>query len=329
MSINTTPIYDVRVIRLIKSTRKNNLARFYDSEDDCAICMGHFDVMRVEKLEKDAHNPLEAIQADSSSSHYGLSKQEEIPGRGEENFIYPLYILRQCSAVSADQSTDRLNAFWDKKTTYTVVSRFHCDAVTDSKSTPYSDVLISRLKMERKNNGGASLSKGVFDGTGDIRVRVQLPGQDPAVETEAWVAFYDSLELGDIVGIAKGNSISAILEVQRHLYESEWVSDIYTYCSICKDIFHAEDEQFAQMLEANDRLLSSAYLSYISTRFSVNHLREAENYLDALAQESGIELGMRYFVTGTADLIVDWGRRSEKVFLRIMRCIARAGCQRQ
>lgn len=324
MSINTPPVYDVRVIRLIKSTRKNNLTTFYDSGDECAICLGHFDVIRVKKLAQGAHNPLEAIQLDSSSSHYRLSKREELPGFGEENFTYPLYILRQCSAT-ADQSTDRLDKFWSKKTTYTVVSRFHCDAVMEPRSKPFPDVLISRLKMERQNNGGASLSKGIFDNTGDIRVRVQLPGQDPAIETDVWVAFYDSLELGDIVGIAKGNSISAILEVQRHLYESVWVSNVYTYCGICKDVFHAKDEQFVQMLETNNQLLSSACLKYISTRFSVNHAQETETYLNALEQDSGIEMGSRYFVTGTADLIIDWGCRSEKVFLQIMRYIARSG----
>ena len=47
---------------------------------------------------------------------------------------------------------------------------------------------------------------------------------------------YDSLELGDVVAILKGNSLRIILQIQRWLYESRYVSDAYSYCGICYDL---------------------------------------------------------------------------------------------
>ena len=324
---NTSPVYDVRVIRLVKSTQKNDLAWFYNRQDNCNICLGHFDVMWTEALSQGPHDPLGAIQSDSNipwgHGYRGADDQNEIPGLGEENFSYPLYILRQHSAENFQQSVDSLNKFWEKKTTYTVVTRFHCD--TMEESDPFSKLLVSRLGMDRSTDSGVSLSAGKADGIGDIRVQVQLPGEEQSVKTTVWVTFYDSLELGDIVGIAKGDSIAAILEVQRHLYESKWVSDAYTYCGIHKDYFQVDDDAFAQMLERDKHLLDCAHISYISTRFSVNHVMEAENYLSKIDEISGIRGEARFFVTGTADLIIDWSCRSETDFLKIMRCLVLSG----
>ena len=327
MTTNTNSVYDVRVIRLIKSTQRNNLARFYNSKIDCNICLGHFDVMWVDGLPSGTCNRLEAIQSDSNvpwgHNRRGTDGQGEIPGIGEENFSYPLYILRQYSPANSEQSANCLDKFWDKKTTYTVVTRFHCDAMGESE--PFSELLTSRLKMERSTNSGSSLCVGESDGIGDTQILVRFSNQTETIETRIWVTFYDSLELGDVVGIVKGDSIAAILEVQRHLYESKWVSDAYSYCGIHKDYFHAGNKEFAQMLERSGPLLDCAQLNYISTRFSVNHVEKTEAYLDTMEQLSGVECGERYFVTGTADLIIDWSQRSETDFLKIMRYLVRSG----
>lgn len=324
---NADPVYDVRVIRLVKSTQKNDLAWFYNRQGNCNICLGHFDVMWTETLSQGLHDPLGAIQSDSNIPWglgcRGVDDQDEIPGLGEENFSYPLYILRQHSAENFQKSVDSLDKFWEKKTTYTVVTRFHCD--TMEESDPFSELLVLRLGMNRNTDSGVSLSAGKVDGIGDIRVQVQFPGEKQSVETAVWVTFYDSLELGDIVGIAKGDSIAAILEVQRHLYESKWVSDAYTYCGIHKEYFQVDDNAFTQMLERDKQLLDCAHISYISTRFSVNHVMEAENYLNKIDEISGIRSDARFFVTGTADLIIDWSDRSETDFLKIMRCLVLSG----
>ena len=48
----------------------------------------------------------------------------------------------------------------------------------------------------------------------------------------ASVVFYDSLELGDIVGVVKSNSLTVAMKILQHLYECPVVSDAYTYCGV-------------------------------------------------------------------------------------------------
>lgn len=324
MNTSIKPVYDVRVIRLVKSSSKNSLAWFYGSQYDCNICLGHFDVMWTEELLQGETTPLETIQYDSNKSWGNVGQSHDgdiIPGIGEENYAYPLYLLRQLSD-DKNQSINRLNNFWSQKNIYTVVTRFHCDVMEEDES--FSELLLSRLKVDRKTDTGVFVRKGEDDQVGDIRVQVQFPehAPNPGIEADVWVTFYESLELGDIVGIAKGSSVAAILEVQRHLYESKWVSDAYSYCGIHKDYFRANDVEFKQLMEMNSPLLDCTQLNYISTRFSVRHAKNAEEYFKKTDGFIDIEAGARYFVTGTADLIIDWGTRSEKIFLEIMRCIA-------
>ena len=68
MNTSIKPVYDVRVIRLVKSSSKNSLAWFYGSQYDCNICLGHFDVMWTEELLQGETTPLETIQYDSNKS---------------------------------------------------------------------------------------------------------------------------------------------------------------------------------------------------------------------------------------------------------------------
>ena len=142
-------------------------------------------------------------------------------------------------------------------------------------------------------------------------------------------SFYDSLELGDVICVAKGDSIVAILEAIRHIYECPIVSDAYTYCGIDKGLIRDENK-FLQMLSRKRTVLAETYTDYVSTRCSVKKAVEAESFFKDIAKKT-TGTYPRFYVMGTADTIISWdaiepnGKLTEENFLKIMRAIATSG----
>lgn len=302
--------YDVRVIRLIKTTNSNSLQNFFDSEKENGyICLGHFDIMKIDSLPNDK-DPLEAIQFDSR-----IIRGKNI---AEENYVYPLYILQQHDDIEQSEIKNAHKNFWEKETNYITVTRFHCDSV-DTGDKSFREILSERCKnrtirIDEQNKVKIELSECCQDCYDKLSVYIT---EDLSVEV--FIAFYDSLELGDIVCVARSDSIAALLEVQRHLFECEVVSDEYTYCGIHKDFF-GSDELFKEKTEASSDLLDTATVDFISTRCSVKLALEMDLFFGELRKKDILK-GKQYFVTGTADAVIDWGTLSEKKFLEAMRGI--------
>lgn len=290
--------YDVRAIRLIKTTKATPLSKAI-SEENCYACLGHFDAMQIEKLSLEQDPILAAIERDGTA----IPASAEWVQRDGLNYVYPLYALQQLAAYDEQKELD---LFWETDTNYTVVTRLHCDG--GEKERKYKECLRDSCNRD----------------AGDCR-RISLIS-DPSHKyvTEAVVSltqtenarvsltFYDSLELGDIVGILKSNSIVAALEVQRQLYSCSVVRDAYTYCGIHSALFSKDEQVRASHISWLPS--EEIRIAHISTRFSVKAATIADQFFVAAQWDKG----HRYFVTGTADVFVDHSLCSELQFLSLI-----------
>lgn len=313
MSENS-PAYDVRVIRLSKSASTKTLREFMNEEcgryqecdryQECSryICLGHFDMLQAIPLPPSTF-PLKTIQDDIQKGCHGQQTAE--------NYCYPLYILKQLSragqtpaeAQTVKKARGDLKNFWVAKRNFFFVSRFHCDHI-DSSKVPFSQSLEERCRSFDRIDPDMPLSIST-----DIKGYISYHTNDSS--EVASVVFYDSLELGDIVGVIKSDSLTVAMKLLQHLYECRVISDAYTYCGVDRALLRCED--FLGNLPPDRQFPLETYqMIHAATRFSVKYAQSADKLLQPLKKE----LGSVDFVTGTADVIVKWVPCTEAEFLR-------------
>ena len=309
MEGNPSFLYDVCVIDLIKSLSVDVLKNFIAIEkSNSYFCLGHFDIMLAKRF-SGLQFPLEVIQ-NSTHSRDDASWEKLIT----KNCRHPLYALKQ--TTSEDCTTRKeLDQFWNMNCNFLLVSRFHCDRVGhDSHSMSFSQEL---LDYSRKETTDSPISHLTIDQ--ETKAYTQylehtvVPALPPKETVAAAVVFYDSLELGDIVGFIKSNSISTAMGVLQYLCGSQIVSDAYTYCGVTSELlkFNYSLSQVQELALKNHTLTST------TTRFSVKLAKRADVLLQDLKNQ-GAHIG---FVTGTADVIVNWRTCSEWDFLSCIRKI--------
>lgn len=306
-------IYDTHVIRLIKSTAQRELTGFFSNDRMVYVCLGHFDLIDVKKLQADSptSSPLEVIRKDSLECHCKVNDQNGKLTKIEENFAYPLYILRQFEDSAEGQNAiSNLNIFWSLDTNILVVTRLHCDRIEESSAT-FPQILSKRFKDDQEVKG-ITYEDGTHE-NGYITLNISsINNVNLTNPINVYVAFYESLELGDVVGVIKSNSLAAILMVLRQLYESDVVRDAYTYCGIDQKLFDGDEDKLIETVNGRDNLLGDIFLPYVSTRFSVKDIYCADNFLNKVFKDNSKD----FFVTGTADIVIDWSNRTELDFLK-------------
>lgn len=295
-------VYDVRAVRFIKATKgkttlENRVAQY--------VCLGHFDQFAIDSLPENGNavsQPLRAIQEDRVQDN---EKRYE----NAENCVYSLYMLQK---IEDSQGKERLRAFWERESVFMAITRIHCKSLDDFQTissglqnyciTGKKDEKLLTLCPEVSNNGPVVTLKAAVAGAG-------IPEKD-CVEC----VFYDSLELGDTVSVMKSASLSAILEVVRYISTASNVRDTYTYCGILFDCL-PPDSTGKCMVNPNARI------QHLSTRFSIRNVRLAKKYFECLGnklREQGGRIDGQFYVTGTADHLIQWDTCDEATMLNIV-----------
>lgn len=319
--MNESYCMDIRAIHMTKSSSQYPIQRFAEenvSKKNTFICLGHFDVLRIEGIQNcspctdsdvSQFHPLEAIRdyADNQTIQQNLTA----------NTTHILYIIKQIETTEPSQQKKSFNDFWDRENNYTVISRFHCDKVPDeeefteeqgSSDQNFINILEERCKLNKENEN-VSLYGIINDGF--IAENVVLHN-GAEVKTSVFATFYDSLDLGDIIGVFKGNSLEAILELQRHISEAPIVSDDYTYCGIATSLIGSEysvlEDNIKKQIE-----LQNAILPYVVTRFSIKLAKAADSYLKFFNDHN------RSYVLGNEDIVLTFGPCKEETFLILIK----------
>ena len=280
---------DIRVIDLIKASKgtklKNYSANTTDSEENTYICLGHFDIIEIRALNdfrKQTENQAEPTVFtriwEDFKSKWATVKLEQ--------HIYPLYLLR-------DKNTTQTQSFWKLKSPCIIVSRVHFDKLNLEVS--YQETLISALKNGDQENPDPSI--------GDVELQFE--------QGTVYCALYKTLELGDTVVIIKGNSLNACLEAPQRLMKCDGVGDVYSYCGIHHKLFLLDElsdipEDYFQDNKATVEDALQQPIPYVSMRFSIHSAFYATQFWKILKVRDKEMLDQVYFVTGTADALVEY-----------------------
>lgn len=322
--------YDVRVVRMAKSTPNTKLPDIINKMEEIeerrslrnipsnmCICLGHFDVMMVDRLkpvEGKSDRPLKQVSQDYNKA-WDLQRMLKFPTSlgpypQEENYYYPIYMLLQYNQEYSIQQR-WVEQFWSFQTNYTVVTRIHQDYDSIIQKNERFQIVLQNRLMEISNEENKTVFPSVakvFDAYFEVEViRKDIVGVE--TKNKVYYIFYDSLELGDVVCISKSDSLSAILEVQRWLYESPDVNDAYSYCGI-----HFRNFTDNTNFPKNDKKMRMNYLDYVETRFSVGSSDYAWEFFDACNDKG-------YFVTGNADALMQYHNLTEIRLLENMKKI--------
>lgn len=305
------PKYDVRVIRMAKSTPTTTLISSMRSMKlanriNACVCLGHFDVMTLDAINSDnSHTPLEAVRKDSdllwNLACVSRGKCDgQIPTM-EENYYYPIYLVKQLKNNKGNSNYQSINDFWSWGTNYIGVTRFHQDRTTYSENnSSFAEILSDRLM----NITNPVITEATM--SGEVVILEVRPHGGKDVQFGVQCIFYDSLELGDVVAVIKCDSITATLEIQRHLCECPAVSNAYSYCGLNYGLFLDSPELNLNSIKNREKLIG-INLDYVSTRFSVKNAQTAWRQMDKISYRS--DAG--YVVTGNADVIIDCCNLSE------------------
>ncbi|WP_294702556.1 hypothetical protein [uncultured Flavonifractor sp.] len=325
MDEQSTTIYDVCVIELIKALDFSSLKRFLTTkESNIYLCLGHFDMIKAART-CDVAFPLTAIQ-----EHIQRSSINNSPNcRLSENCFHSLYMLKQL-AISDQQTRNELDQFWAMDCNFFCVIRFHCDQVQKTcTDQQFSDILLTRSRTlpghDKISSENYPFSQLLIDNTtrsytvyrekspnslqGDGTEAVLTQDAQEALHVAGAVAFYDSLELGDVVGIVKSNSLSTAMNILQHLYGCDVVSNAYTYCGVERGLLQ-QDHTLLLPAERSDPL-NAHTLTHPTTRFCVKLGWKADYLLRKLQPYTS----RITFVTGTADVIIEWKPSTEREFL--------------
>lgn len=304
--------YDIRVVRMAKSSSHTKLTNILEKMADITknrkeenrpenmnLCLGHFDVMMIDGETAVEKNPLHWMIDDyNKTSDLGRMLgqiSEEERKRSDATSYFPIYMLLQIVEPSSEVM-HTLTEFWGLCANYTVVMRLHRDRSNGQE--PFRNLLLERLKCIDEDEGGVCIR---CDKTvSDFYANFAVEGNGIRIHC----ALYDSLELGDVVAILKGNSLRMILQIQRWLYESKYVNDAYSYCGIRYSLL-----QKAIMPEKQIKRIPKTKIDYVETRFSVRNSDIAWNLLDKSGRKG-------YFVTGSSDALIHDENLEEPLLLQ-------------
>lgn len=309
--------YDVCLIRFEKTANCFDKGNKVTPQSPDYICLGHFDRVTVEPLTNQSYSNMSPLQV--------IGKNIKNNSHIDDNHIFSLYLLRETGAAS-----DCSN-FWNINANYCSIIRLHCDL---TKIGEVDEPIITQLESYFSNLNDSSVK---YVQLGLLRVGI----------FDISYIIYDSLELGDAVVVLKSNSIVAMLEVARCLNFNCVVRDTYTYCLIHTSLLeqasseethkpsersvtdNAQQKNNSENVPTTDlqSVVQQPMLNYAATRFAIRDAYAADQFLSDIGIQTNQTLNYpkAYFITGTTDLIVEWGQCTENVFVQHIKKIAKKG----
>lgn len=288
---------DIRVIDLIKNT--NGLLAPGNGGKEVYACIGHFEVMEVQKVTvAETQSPFEAIWDN-------LCSREDY---GDERHAYPLYLLRN----------GNMDNFWALRYPCMVVSRVHLDQPPfQRKLNDFIWDCIQSIANDKSISLGSQPDDSKY-------YELKVDGN------QVYCTYYQTLELGDIAVILKSCSLTACLTVAKSLMEHRAVGNVYSYCGLHRDLFlpkrmdefSLKNNLYINSISDSDKKTEikkalTKTLPYIMMRFSVHSSRLADSMWKELKIQNGIK-----FVAGTADAVADLSGKTCFDLIKIIRTLS-------
>lgn len=266
-----------------------------------------FDLRVVELSKASRENPLckKLKEADNNSyvclGHFDFLRISHLPGdeplkrveedfKTRDNYNYPLYILHDST-----ENPEALTSFWNTKFCFMTVSRIHF--------IPTAEKGAERI-WEALKSLGDPIPSGKRAGELSIKVK----------EEPVHCVFYRTLELSDLVVVLKSDSILSCLHAIRRMMEVAVVGNVYSFCGVHGKLCDPQiDEAIARWdmtcSRQSAKKAMEEVIPYASMRFSVIATRNAKLFWEQAKRSV-------YFVSGTADAIINFSGASMKDLVR-------------
>lgn len=305
---------DIRVIRMIKCSSGCSVRNFVQKNkkrNNACVCLGHFDAILIDPVPtgneggKTERCPLEYIRQYTD---------EQVKSSEATSNAHLLYIIKQVEEETAEGAKAKFQEFWNEDSNYTVICRFHCDedekdekGGKGGKGGKENMHAIQKLEKRCREFGNeqpqSSSASAVEEPKNNVPI-IHIPPQQGNLEAPVQVVFYDSLDLSDIIGVFKSNSLAAILTLQCFLGDAPVVSDDYTYSGVSTRLL----TRASKLIKVDSAL--NAVLPYVATRFSIKLAKAADTMLKKLRVKP-----KTYYVLGNEDLLVLYGECQERKFI--------------
>lgn len=273
---------DLRVINL---DRLRNLAEPQIGENEW-IALGHFDKLEVVHLGKSGKENLSR----KVDLQLILENNQSISQLDGEVLSYrqPLYILHEFNK----QEFEQVENFWSLDSPFMLIARVH------SKLNDQEDFeLFVNECIGENDNGRMPKSYKAIE-------------KDTLVGKDVYYILYRTLELSDVILVAKSKSIEKLLRTVGRLYYLPCVGDTYSYFGI------AENEIYGSSGSASDK----DKIPVMLTRFAVKDARACHEFLKKFMNKSIKPRFKRpVLVTGNEDIMAVLPNLSSKKLCAALR----------
>lgn len=254
---------DVRAIIMEKSAQQKS--ECITCPPDAWLALGHMDWISVETLSTPSIDSI-GVCLDQVKL---CSQRLSVDQASDSMYYQPLYILREFPLEKQKQ----INQFWEKQAAFMTITRIHSAGQGQSS---FEDVIDQQMR------GIAQ----AYDGE----------PQEEKLGDKVIYLYYRTVELSDVILIAKSDSTSSLLSCIGRLYTLEATGDLYSYYCIARsELYSAE----------TSKACSNDCIPLISTRLSVRSAAECRNRIKELQvmfpHKEG-DSSPAFFITGIEDI---------------------------
>ena len=270
---------DLKAIIMEKNIRKGDRPSLYPIEGWLAL--GHMDWIQIQTVPG----------VDCSSRGIYLQQMKEysqsLYNSGSPKSIYrqPLYILREFPSATRE----KVDHFWSWPSAFMAVTRIHSNGQGQKQ-------LEADIECQfRKNNG----NKGSY-----IFPWSEIPTRTERLEHRVMYICYRTLELSDMILVAKSDSAEALLSCIGQLYFLPDAGDVYSYYCVGMN----------ELSPTGGQAVDDDCISLLSIRFDVRDAQACRPLIQALQSHLAPQSAKAYIITGMEDVnLITYDNSSQKL----------------
>ena len=197
----------------------------------------------------------------------------------------PLYILREFSSTEREL----VDYFWKRPSAFMTVTRIHSNG-------PGQSCLEAAIERQlQRSDDSFKCSASPWS---------KVPLDTEQLKHKAVYIFYRTLELSDVILVAKSDSVEALLSCIGRLYTLPEAGDVYSYCCIGT----------GELSGAEGLAVGDDCVPLISTRFDVRNAQACRAQIPLLQSQVSSQGATAFFITGMEDInLIAYNNNSQQL----------------
>lgn len=258
---------DLRVINM-KCREKSAIGKLIEA--DRWVTLGHFDQIDVTPLQAEPENGAPGVKLSRIAQYnqaISLSSDHDI------SYHRPQYILQEYPS----EDSKRIEQFWSLTTAFMVIIRIHSGGSCGQK------MFEERIERHLRETGAA------------VKSYAELPENREDVGEDVFHLSYRTLELSDIILVAKSDSATRLMQLVGQLCYLSCVGDTFSYFCVAS----------SELSDAGKKLAcQSDKIPAVITRFAIKDANATHRFLKKYEAKWSQLIDRPIIITGTEDLML-------------------------